>query len=389
MSSNAIASASVMLTANADGLTDGLDDAADKVESFADGQKSKSDSGGFLSGLIFGGGIGAGIEIVSKVAEIIGAIVEKLTDAEQQKKIGLDEGSATGINNAVAAFDDLQNTASRVAGVIMGNFAPMFISATEAVASAIEELEPVLEWVSRLVGAIGFVFVEVGSTIMGAIWDVVEMIGEWIGSWTGLSETTYTVEGVVLNVCEAIGKALAYVWDTLKAGAGAMAYVGSYIVDGFAKLVDAFKDTIKDLLNLAGKLPNSLGGQMFRDAAGSVDGLSSRIHAAAEDMRKWGKGTFKNFGESAKQVEKYFDGLRSKYDEAKEAKEEAARPDKFAGAVFDDSSAAYSIVAKYKAMDAGGGASSPAVRQLDESRQQTVLLRRIDDKLSNNAVAII
>lgn len=308
MAANSIGSAALVLTTEASGLTNGLKKAGNDIGKFkdkADKETSKMGAGLKAAGLLVA---------VYAIAKGIGSVTEYLGEMSEAVKTGamsfgkIDDQK---ILQAGFAVDLLKAKFMGMVNRIMIILSPLIELIADKLSQALAALSPIIQYVARIFTAAYSIWVEIMAAVVEAVWDVVTAIAHWVSSITGLGETTQTVESVVLTVFKVLVKGAALVWDTLKLGAGAIAYVASFIVEGFGKIVDAFKETIKELLGIAGTLPDYLGGKMFRDAAADVDKWGGKLKAVGEDMRKWGKGTFNNFGKSLQDVDAWFAKIMS------------------------------------------------------------------------------
>lgn len=272
-------------------------------------------------------------------------------------------------------------------------FAPLLSMGIEAVSMLVDKLgswlSPVIDKVSRGFDVVGFVFEAVmseGVTLFGELLDgigsVIESVTAWVGEFFSVSTAFGTVEEIGFKCFRVLGQGAAYVWDTLKAGAGAMSYVASFIVDGFSMVVEAFKDTIKDLLGLAGQLPDALGGAGFRKLAEGVDGWGDSISDSAARMRQWGAGAIAGWGNSVATVDQWFDRLEGRFQKRADRTMMSAVAERFepklAGALEKNSKEAYSVVTRFNT-NALVNATDPARQQLgklDDIRQVLDDIRR-------------
>jgi len=146
-------------------------------------------------------------------------------------------------------------------------------------------------------------------------------------------------------------------------------------------VIEAFKNTIKELFELAGKLPDTLGGKWFRDQAKGVDQWGSKIKAVGEQMRKWGADAFTSWGDSAGKVTAWFDNLdfsakASEKNVRAVADQMKALEYKPVAALLQGSKEAYSAELKYKFE------GQEQNRQLEELKKQSGFLGRILTQLT-------
>jgi hypothetical protein len=273
-----------------------------------------------------------------------------------------------------AVWDGLVNRATLVAAPII-----KFIGG--AVSKAFTLLTPVFEWLGRAVERVSVILEQVAEVMSGWVDEAIVEIKSLVGSVQDFTGEWPTVEDVATMALRGVGVGLAYVWDTLKAGVGAGSYVIGYLVKGFGSLVDAFKGTVKDLLEIAGQLPDALGGDWFRNQAKNVDKLGGNIKAAGESLSNWGKTQINNFGTSASAVEKWFDKLKLKRDDVAKKPavvplvKDATPPEyKALAAVLKDSKEAFSIETKFKYDSKFAKDKKPEEKNNDE-------LKKVNQKL--------
>jgi hypothetical protein len=170
------------------------------------------------------------------------------------------------------------------------------------------------------------------------------------------------------------------VWDTIKAGAGAISYVSSFIVDGFGLVIDA----LHSVIDLATELPDAIKPDWIDDFAKGLDKTAEKSHEIGESMRNWGKGTFNNFGKSAGDVDKWFNNLEARMNEKPEKKKRGgglagddveidAGKNMFAGAFEKGTKEAYQVIARYQ--------TGQLADQKDEAKKQTTWLEKISNHL--------
>jgi hypothetical protein len=285
---------------------------------------------------------GAGIQDFIEKQKKTGAVL-----SDSQLKAAADAAKAWKESRQAisSVWDGLVNRATLIAAPIV-----KFIGGVVTKAFAL--LTPVFDWIGRAIAKVSDILDAVFEVLSGWIDEAVSWITELVNSVGMFGDSWPSIETVVLQVLKAVAQGIGYVWDTLKAGVGAIAFVVSFLVEGFGKLVDAFKNTIKDLLELAGELPDDLGGKWFRDQAKNVDGLGANIQKAGKDMREWGKNAISTWGDSATKIGSWFDKLGQKKKAAEATKGVAgeglqAKYNPIAAAL-KDSKEAYSIEAKWR-----------------------------------------
>lgn len=422
-----IGSAALVLTASASQLYAGLDKAQQKVRGWAASVASKPITFGAKVGklvmpIINGaakaitfpvrvlaggamkavGAIGAALSALGPIA-IAGAVaiggigiatygVVQFANAATESYKSL-IGSMRFANGEVLKPEQLQATrlalkswenAQQAIGTawqrIQVALAPVITMMGELVQQWLVKLQPYIDMATEA-------FSELASTALVFLDDCVSGIVEVVGGIVQWVQQLFGVEGqfassgsIIRSILKGVAKAVAYVWDTIKAGAGAVAWVVSWVVEGFGKIVDAFKSVIKDLLELAGELPDSLGGDWFRRQAQNVDQWGNNIQRAGRDMRNWGRDQINAWGDGARAVDAWFDNL----DNRRQALNRAAadRPDPFkpvdynaVGAMTQNSKEAYSIEARFQTE--GMLRKSVEEQQLREAQRANQLLQQV------------
>lgn len=280
-------------------------------------------------------------------------------------------------------WDGLVNRATLIA-------APIVKFVGGAVSKAFALVTPIFEWLGRAMEQVSVILERVGEVVMVWFNDVIAEVKLLIGEVQSFTGEWPTVEVVVTQCLKGVGIMLAYVWDTLKAGTGAIAFVVGWLVKGFGSLVDTFKATIKDLLEIAGKLPDELGGDWFRKQAANVDSLGSNIKAAGDKLVGWGKNQMNDFGNSAERVEKWFNKLKLQRDDIvkKAQKLPDAVPAKYeaVAAHLKGSKEAYSIETHFKYDQKFGKKDNHHEKALDEAKKGNKHLGKIAQLLDNGKV---
>lgn len=212
---------------------------------------------------------------------------------------------------------------TRVQTAVKGLFQRVIVAAAPALefwskklTEFIKKFQPIIDWWAR--------GVETGYKIISAFFDEVVALATEVAGWmgeqfTGLFGSTdqwMSIEEVITAVFKGIGIAGAYVWDTLKAGAGAVVYAVSFVVDAFAKLSEAFASVVE----LAKKLPDSVRPEWVDGMVEGTNRFAESVKGASEGMRTWGKNQIDQFGNSATRVNEWFDRLNEKKKEVETIK---------------------------------------------------------------------
>jgi hypothetical protein len=182
-----------------------------------------------------------------------------------------------------------------------------------------------------------------------------------------------SVGDVIVEVFCAVGIAVSYAWDTIKAGHGVIALVAGVIVEGFGLVVKAFKEVV----SLAKELPESLRPAGL-DNFIAGDKVDASISAAVGKMKDWGKNAVVGFGNSAKKFSAWLDNALKKKNKLAEAvplndtmSSLTASTPKFAAALAPATKEAYSLILKNQFGMNGG--KDVAKEQLKEVKKANKL----------------
>jgi hypothetical protein len=257
------------------------------------------------------------------------------------------------------------------------------------VAGLVGRLAPVFDWLGRVASTYIELWSAVWGEIISGIGSAVQAIGEWVGQVAGLTGPWPTVEEVIVGAFRVVGTAGALVWDTMKAGIGAVSIAVSLLVDGFGVLVMAFGKVV----GLAKMLPDELRPAWVD---GMVDGIAefeAKVHGRAEKMRTWGAEAITGWGKSGAQFNDWLDRIRkpaaaaavagsSKIEGAAEAA--AAEKYKANNPLLAGSSAEVSARLKHEV-----GTKATAERHLEESRKANAFLGDIKTGIKSVAEKIL
>jgi hypothetical protein len=317
---------------------------------------------------------GAGIDAFIAQQRGMGAV---LSDEQLQAAAAASKAWTESKNQIKAAWDGLVNRATLIAAPIVKVFGGL-------VSKSFALLTPVFDWVGRAIERVSVILEAAGEVFSQWIDVAITWVKNLIGQVGAFGAGWPTVETIVTAVLRTVAVALSYVWDTLRAGIGAMAFVASFVVEGFGKIVEAFKDTIKDLLGLAGQLPDALGGDTFRDMIPRVDQWGTRIQQAGRDMRQFGRNAVTSWGDSARATNAWFDQLDFRRRQVTAAAAAAAATVNQAidfkptAAILKGSKEAYSIESKF-AFDSQYNPRPPAeTPEVREQRRTNLLLEMIN-----------
>lgn len=377
MSAATIGQGAVVLTANADRLLSGLDRARTATNKWAGdvgkgagkAAKAGGGGGGLFGGLMFGGGaIGAGgpaglaLAAVGALGKPLEKFVEHLASVREraQKYMNVGAPMSGGIERAAGAFDRISGAYDEFLFRVAGKLAPY-----------LEKAADVLE-------RVGFVGAEVFGEMVDLIAEVVTSIAQWVDETFGLATATTSAGDQAFAVLRNIGTGVAYLWDTAKAGAGAVAVAAGYVVTGFGKVLDVVALAAKELDALARELPEAIRPDWVGKAAAAVEGFAGKVGGVGEGMQKWGKDAINGFGGAAQQFNKWFDGVEARF-QATDRLVKKWEGNFLGGAFQQNSTEAYSVVAKFQA---GNKIADGQKRMEALARQQVAGIQGINEKLA-------
>lgn len=285
---------------------------------------------------------------------------ELLAGGSQGLKEAVEEAKLLGIsfNNIDASAIEKSNDAlSRMSGAIGGVWQRMVVALAPTVQAIAEGVTGAFVKLSPVINYVGDVAKEVFEIMALAIQDVSAWIGELLGSWAG-SVSEWPAPGeVATKVVYGIAKAIAYVIDTTKAVVGAFAVASGAIIKFGNQIITMYTRLFMDL----GKLPDELGGGMFRKAGMDLLFLQLEIEKMGEGIGRWGEDAMAGFGHADMAVEQFFTKLEARRAEKRKQqmkevvqlgkavdKVEKAVSAGAAGAFTKGSSEALAIEAKFK-----------------------------------------
>lgn len=230
--------------------------------------------------------------------------------------------------------------------------------------------------VNRVVVAIAPILEVIGKLLK----NLTAQVSEWSQAW-GVS--TPQVVGWLKSI--AIGAA--YLWDTFKVGQGLVMVVFGAVAHAVGYVIDAFKS----LVDLAKELPDEMRPKWVDDFAKSLEGAAKVAHDVGREEFWGAKEKFNQFGQSAKDIEKMFDGIGKKSkDITKELKQQAAQGQaEYHGveAALKGSTQAYSAQVRFNFESLFGPQQKIEEKQLEEQRKMNEKLDRVIDIWANTALA--
>jgi hypothetical protein len=342
----------------------------------------KGGGGGFLATAIggFAGGIAGALTAagISKFFSLLHDLPE-LTQRLGGKATGSDLGALQSVSQG---FVRIQEGVDFLMTKGLALLAPAFGAALDAASAFGEKTGPLFEKVGAALEVIVYTGAELFGEFLSGVADVLNSIEGWARETLGLADTTQGAGDQMFAVLRLVGKGFAYVWDTVKAGAGVVSVVVGYIAEGFGTVIKVVGQAVEQLAKLAEQLPESIRPDWIGKAADAVKGWGDSIDTAGQKMVAWGKGAVMAWGDSSAAVDVWFDKVQGRLAERKKAFENPIplKP-QLAGAFQAGSKEAYSVVAKFQA----GG----TITGQDIPKQQLKELRDIEHILLDMRNAII
>jgi hypothetical protein len=185
------------------------------------------------------------------------------------------------------------------------------------VTMAANVFKKIVDFVTPIIKGIGEAFKLIGEMLE----PVFEAVREWVSSATqaiseffgGFHMQFGSARNIAINVFEAIGVAGAYTWDTLKVGLSPLLiYVGVVMEQIYSRVVGA----LANLADVAKQLPDELRPSWIDSFASNLHRVEDGTRNAGIAIRNLGLNSVATWGQSATAVNRYFDNLRKKKDEA-------------------------------------------------------------------------
>lgn len=344
MSAGNLGKASLTLSVKDKGLTSGLDKAKGGIGKWAGGLKAGVSAalGVVTSAVaaISGLGLLTGIQDMAKAsaeAERLGVASEKLAGVDPK-----------GLAKVVQANDSINSLGGRLQGIwnrVLVAAAPALTAVAGMAERYLVNAEPLIDWVTRFVGTL----VEVGGPMVSGAFDALMGFGDEVRGLVGdlfgpLTDQMPTVEDVVVGALHGIGIAGAWVWDTFKAGYGAVAIGVGVVVEAMGKMA-------AKLGELADKSRWLIGDELANNL--KVFGEASAVGAdqIGNKLKSWGEKQLSGFGQSALKVDKWFENKEWEVKVKPKVDEQPIKAwePKFAGAVLKGSTEDYSARVRFEA----------------------------------------
>ncbi|MES2208581.1 MAG: hypothetical protein V4515_00095 [Chloroflexota bacterium] len=359
--------------------TGALDKAEGKAKGFAGRLKSSIGGAGSVFGKLLGGaalggvagaaagavagGIMKGFEVLGGIPDLIRGLAEKAQ--------GPEAGPLKGI---VKALDKVQAIAARVGGKLFAAIGPAFVAAGDVAESLADRFGPLVEKIGTGLGAAFSFGVEVGGELLTLVGGLIEDFGAWITEFMGLEDTAEGFGKVAMTVFRSVAVFAAYAWDTVKAGAGAIAWVAGKIATGLGHCIEAFRSVV----DLAKSLPDALRPAWVDSFSDAVGNAGARVREVGDGISGWGANAVAGFGDSAAKVDQWMNGVEERFARRRDQLAAVVGMDKakLGGAFTASSKEAYSIVTKFNT-DAMVSAADPATRAAKAAEETNRLLREI------------
>jgi hypothetical protein len=401
---NAIGSASVILSANADGLVSGLDKGEKKLDRFGKNVGHKLNSHGFNGQGGHGGGLnfdkfgnrlntlakdgklgkfgnslsgmgenagqaagalgrlgaigarglavlGAGAAAAAAAIAVVGAgalagyhTFDHMADSF--RKLEQFAGGAGGqtpnvFAGVVNSLDMLDLKWKQFEVKLVEPFGPAVAAGAAYGQMFLERIAPAMEKVANIGGQVLFVGVEITKNLGELATDT----AAWAAELVGLDDASMDLTHGVFEGLKGVSVGAGYVWDSFKFGAGVVAKTFSLILEGTANFH-------RMLTKLA---PETFGGLI------DADSLASKFDERA-------KALMNSWGESAKDFPMMLNDMERRFDATKNALQNSPifREPKFAAAAELGSQGAYSTEA-YNRFGGNADRSNPIVGVLKEN----------------------
>lgn len=288
-----IGTGAVVLTANADALLTGLDKAKRHTEKFAASTSRKLGAkgaagaapgggpniGGFGGG-VFVGGIGGAIAGVALkgatlLAHALGKIPEILSDmrerAERYANVSLVRNAA--IDRAASAVDRIDSAWD------------------DAVLTVGAALAPALERIASIVEVIGFVAASAIGEFIDSMSEAVTQALLWLDATLNLGAASESTADVIFALVKGAAMGFAWLWDTVKAGAGIVVGTFGVMVRGVADFLDLIGQTNDGIRKLANGMTDFGGAALagFGTSAAQVEGWLDRLQAKFKTTERLAK----------------------------------------------------------------------------------------------------
>ena len=154
----------------------------------------------------------------------------------------------------------------------------------------------------------------VGQLLEGVITQVAIALAPWIQAaadeFANLGDSGLSVGGVIVDVLQAVAKGIAFIIDTVNRARGMF----ELLRVGLFQILQTATTTIANLLDIAGRLPDELGGRSFREARDSLRGWSTEFRNQMQQANLNARELFNTDAMGA--VNGFFERIRVRAQEA-------------------------------------------------------------------------
>lgn len=287
---------------------------------------------------------------------------------------------------ASGAMKSLEGSLGKLWRGIAVAAAPLVEGFANFATRALGFIKPLFDWFTRYWEAVFDTAGPILDMIGTAIGDTFRDLKAWATDafdWVG---ELPTIREVVVALFRAMGIGAALAWDTVKSGAGAIAFVAGAILEQGGSILSMFRM----LTDLALELPEDARPDWVTDMAKGIGEADDKVKAFGTKMKNWGAGAVTGWGNSAIEFDAWLDKAlapKAKGQEAGKAladgmNEELQRePIKLSGAISKGSKEAYSMVVKNQ-LRGLTGINDPVKKQLDELKKANKLADAGNKKLA-------
>ncbi len=196
----------------------------------------------------------------------------------------------------------IKQTWDGLIGRVTVAIAPVVKFWANAFQKGFELITPIFDWLSRAWEEEGLIITAVFTKFGEWVQDAIDWAKELTSGWGLFGDQFPTIKEVVRASFLAMGLAGAVVWDSLKAGAGAVSISLGYLVKGIGWVWNAFAD----LINLAQKIPEDVRPKWVDDFTNSINSTRVNINTAGNGLVSWGDKQIASWGSSLTKVNDWF-----------------------------------------------------------------------------------
>lgn len=308
-------------------------------------------------------GLGTLMGVVGKGMDFIGGAIGAVSEHVREgfgeiatAAKGMGEGVGEGGDEAAQSLATVGEEGKGFAASLLDAWQPVWQSMSAGFHAVAEQvtrfLAPVFKWLKGFVEGLAFVVQAVFQVIVDAVkplWDwikrLVDKWAEWTEKWPDAGETA-------IDVCQKIAVALSYVFDGVKALAGAaewtMGKVRENLEAPFLRMCKtivlqfrrACESSSKNGVNMAMTIVGALAvivpfatqaAKALRnvvpkdfDLAKELDDLAKKAEESGKKMQQQGQNLMDSFGASKDKVNEFFADLKEKWKNRKKDEDKPA-----------------------------------------------------------------